>query len=111
VIRQESLEGSKARELNKLAADKLGISEGKALKVRSEVTQEVVEQKLSLSETRILVEETLRKYRGTPEKSSAGQRAIKQINQINLDEISADDLLELQEVMQQKLSYLTSLLR
>jgi ParB family transcriptional regulator, chromosome partitioning protein len=111
VIRQESLEGSKARELNKLAADKLGVSEGKALKVRSEVTQEVVEQKLSLSETRILVEETLRKYRGTPEKSSAGQRAIKQINQINLDEISADDLLELQEVMQQKLTYLTSLLR
>jgi ParB family transcriptional regulator, chromosome partitioning protein len=111
VIRQESLEGSKARELNKLAADKLGISAGKALKVRIEVTQQVVEQKLSLSETRILVEETLRQHRGTPEKSSAGQRAIKQINQINLDEISADDLLELQEVMQQKLTYLTSLIR
>jgi ParB family transcriptional regulator, chromosome partitioning protein len=111
VIRQEALEGSKARELYKLSADKLNLTEGKALKVRCDATQQVVAQRLSLNETRILVENLLRKYRGTPDTSSAGQRAIKQISQMNLDEMSAEDLVELQMVMQEKLSYLKSLLR
>lgn len=64
-IRVDGLESSKAREINKISAEKLGITHSKAKKLRSGLTTQVIKDRLALTKTKLLVNEILQKHLNT----------------------------------------------
>ncbi|MBD1913179.1 ParB/RepB/Spo0J family partition protein [Leptolyngbya sp. FACHB-8] len=106
VIKSEGLESSKARELNKLTAELLEVSESKARSIRLEVSEKVVQEKLPLSQTKALVKDTLKQYQTTNSKvkqPKVAEKAIKTIQSIELQEIEQDQLEELRQALKNKL--------
>ncbi len=65
-IREYGLEGSKAKQIDRLTPEYLGQSDEAALKIRSEVIQQITEDKLSLIETKLLIEEIVDTHAPTP---------------------------------------------
>lgn len=65
-IREYGLEGSKAKQIDRLTPEYLGQSDEAALKIRSEVIQQITEDKLSLIETKLLIEEIVDTHVPTP---------------------------------------------
>lgn len=61
-IRVDGLESSKAREINKISAEKLGIENSKVKKLRSDLIAQVIKENLALTKTKVLVNEILQKY-------------------------------------------------
>jgi ParB family transcriptional regulator, chromosome partitioning protein len=110
IIRQEGLEGSKARELNRLSTKHLNLDESEANDVRRNITDQVIQQDLSLVEIKKLVEDTIRQYQGAVVPESAGSRFIKQINKMDVSDLSEDDLKELRKALDAKLKEVRSLL-
>ena len=116
-IRNLGLKGVHALALNKLSAKNLKISERKAKSVRVEKTKQVIEKKLSASETRKLVKEVLAKYEGSESKSRRELKAIVKAK-VNLEELSdevlakadASQLKSLEEVLRQKLAAIETIL-
>lgn len=105
-IREKGLEGSKVRELNKLSSDQLGIDEARSLELRIEITQKVIQEKLSLSQTKALVKETLRKYKFPNTSTNHDKKivkTVKTIQSINLAGIERVQLAELRQALQGKL--------
>ncbi|MGI0484930.1 ParB/RepB/Spo0J family partition protein [Pantanalinema rosaneae CENA516] len=106
VIKAEGLESSKARELSKLTAEQLEVSESKARTIRAEVTEKVIQEKLSLSQIKALVKETLRQHQttsSTTKQPKTVKKTIKAIQDIELQEIERDQLKELQQALKSKL--------
>ncbi len=56
-IREYGIEGSKAKQIDRLTPEYLGQSDEDALKIRADVIQQITEDKLSLIETKLLIEE------------------------------------------------------
>jgi ParB family chromosome partitioning protein len=112
-IREEGLEGSKAKELNKLSAEQLNIKEAQALKIRSQLTQKVVQKKLSLSQTKALVKEILNQHKTSEiptSQSSKSVRTIKIIRSIDFQEIHHNQLEEIRQALQGKLEEIDKLI-
>ncbi|MBE9052482.1 ParB/RepB/Spo0J family partition protein [Nostocales cyanobacterium LEGE 11386] len=112
-IREEGLEGSKARELNKLSAEQLNIDEARTLKIRIHLTQRVIQEKLSLSQTKALVKETLNQHKSS--KTSANQnrkfvKTIKTIDSIEVKGIQHTQLEEIRQALQKKLDEINSII-
>lgn len=111
-IRQAGIESSKARELNKLSAEALGVDGDRALEIRSQIVQEVVEEKLSLSQIKTLVKDTLSQQ--TPSTNPANQqlaKAVKRIESITVNGLEATQLKEVRQALQKKLKEIDALLR
>ena len=60
-IRETGLEGSKVLELKRLSPKFLGVDQKTAEKIRSQITQKVLQDKLSLSQIKKLVHQTIQK--------------------------------------------------
>jgi ParB family transcriptional regulator, chromosome partitioning protein len=110
IIRKEGLEGSKARELNRLSSKYLNLGESEAQGVREIVTHQAIQQDLSLVEIKKLVEDTIRQYQGEIIAEASGNRFAKQISKMDLSQLNDDDLKELRKVLELKLKEVKSLL-
>ncbi|AFZ28362.1 ParB-like partition protein (plasmid) [Cylindrospermum stagnale PCC 7417] len=105
-IRDEGLEGSKARELNKLSAEQLNIDEAQSLEIRVQLTRRVIQEKLSLSRIKVLVKDILKQYKSsdtsTDQKKKMGQ-TVKTIQSINFEGIKHNQLEEIRQALEEKL--------
>lgn len=113
VIRSEGLETSKVRELNKLSSEQMKIDESKALMIRTQVTNRVIEEKLSLSQTKTLVKQTLEQYSTSNSKAKQNKqmdKTIKDIQSINLKILEQTRLIKLRQVLQEKLDEIKTLM-
>ncbi|MBD2416033.1 hypothetical protein FACHB389_34710 [Nostoc calcicola FACHB-389] len=105
-IREAGLEGSKARELNKLSAIQLNINEVQASKVRIKLTEKVIKEKLSLSQTKALVKETLNQHKSSqpsPNQNRKLIKTVKTIRSIELTGIYNNELEEIRQALQGKI--------
>lgn len=106
VIKAEGLESSKARELSKLTAEQLEVSETKARTIRAEATEKVIREKLSLSQIKALVKDTLKQHQTTnptTKQPRIAEKTIKAIQSIELQEIEQDQLEGLRQALKNKL--------
>jgi ParB family transcriptional regulator, chromosome partitioning protein len=111
-IRQVGIEPSKARELNKLSSEFLGVTDDDALKTRSQMLQKVMEEKLSLSQVKALVKDTLNQPE--PTTNTANQqisKVIKRIETIGIEGLESTHLKEVRQALQKKLKEIDALLR
>jgi ParB family transcriptional regulator, chromosome partitioning protein len=111
-IRQVGIEPSKARELNKLSSEFLGGTDDNALKIRSQILQKVIEEKLSLSQIKTLVKDTF--SQPDPTINVANQqmsRMVKRIETIRIDGLESADLKEVRQALQKKLKEIDAVLR
>lgn len=112
VIRSEGLESSKVRELNKLSSEQLRIDESEASVIRTQITQQVVQEKLSLSQTKTLVKQILDKYKdsnGQSQHEKQIDKTIKDIKSINLKDLEQIRLTQLRQVLLEKLNEIEQL--
>jgi len=111
-IREAGIESSKARELNKLSAESLGVDNDCATALRSQVIQKVVQEKLSLSQIKTLVKDTLTQQ-ASPTKPADHQiaKTVKRIETIGIDGLEAAQLKEVRQALQKKLKEIDALLR
>jgi ParB family transcriptional regulator, chromosome partitioning protein len=65
-IREYGIEGSKAKQIDRLTPQYLGQSDEDAIKARAEVIQQIAEDKLSLMETKVLVDDIIDSHSPTP---------------------------------------------
>ncbi len=106
VVRREGLEASKAKELDKLSAQQLNTDEECALTIRTQATQKVVQEKLSLSQIKVLVKEIIN--RNNPSEAGVKQlkkvnKAIKSIQEMSFKGMNRTHLQELQQILEAKL--------
>lgn len=117
-IRERGLSGPAAIALQTLNAKNLGISESRARSARMKAIASVIDENLSVSDTRQLVATIRAKYGQSP--GGRSRREVKQIRAIAtdlqklspevLDGAHPDQLVELQQVLQEKLAQIQSLL-
>jgi ParB family chromosome partitioning protein len=102
-IRDSALEAGKARELNRLSAKNLDKSEKQALSIRQKMTTQVIEQRLSILDVKILVDKLLKQAKGITEEDSQGKKILQQLNRIVLDDLSIEELALIQEALEEKI--------
>jgi ParB family chromosome partitioning protein len=105
-IRQEGIDGSKARELDKLSLERLNVDEKTAKSIRVGATRQVIEEKCSLAQTRSLVKKLL--AQNNPEKTRSKQTSkidkfVRNIRSVNIEKIEPSTLAILKQVLQEKL--------
>lgn len=113
-IRTSGLKGVHAMCLQKLSAKNLGKTEKKAQSIRLKTTQKVIEEKLSIKETRKLVSEAMSSFAASspkpPIKRKQVDRIIGRVQSISLEKIEPEQLTQLKEALQQKLREIESVL-
>lgn len=105
-IREEGLESSKAKELNKLSATQLKINETQARKVRIQLTEKVIQEKLSLSQTKALVKEILKRHKSsenTTNQNSKIIKTVKTIGALEFEGLAYNQLKEIRQALEGKL--------
>lgn len=110
VIKQTGLEGSKAKVIAKLTSEALRIDEPDASQLRCEMAWKVIKEELSLTQTRALVNELLKKHnssRSTEDRDL--EKLKKQIQSIKFTEIPCDRLKEVEKLLKDKLKELRQL--
>jgi ParB family transcriptional regulator, chromosome partitioning protein len=111
-IRQVGIEPSKARELNKLSSEFLGVTEDNALKIRSQMLQKVIEEKLSLSQIKALVKDTLSQPEPTTDIANQQMsKMVKRIETISIEGLESTHLREVRQALQKKLKEIDAILR
>ncbi len=117
-IRESGLFGVHAIALQKLSAKNLELSEKKAQAIRVETTHKVIAEKQSISQTRKLVSEIITLHAKTepiPQKKvkqvSAAARSLQQLSSEIFAQADPSQLIEFQEVLQQKLAEIEEILK
>lgn len=91
---------------NKLSATQLKLNEAQSRKIRVQLGQRVIQEKLSLSQTKALVKETLSQYKSANISSNENKkvnRTVKTIRSINFEEFHHNQLEEVRQALQSKL--------
>jgi ParB family transcriptional regulator, chromosome partitioning protein len=106
IIRSHGLEGSKARELNRLSAEQLQQSEATAFKIRAALAEETVQERYSLNEIRSRVNELIQQYNPSqPQKGVSCKQLLKVIESLEIAQVRSNkDLEALHKALQNKLS-------
>ncbi len=116
-MRKLGLKGVHATALSKLSAKNLGLSESEAQSIRVNATTEVIAEKLSAVQTRRLVQEIISSTLNSPEvvrqfkqvKLATGN--LKKLSPEMLEQAEVDQLVELQDVLRQKLAEIEAVLK
>jgi ParB family transcriptional regulator, chromosome partitioning protein len=117
-IRQLGLKGVHAMALSKLSAKNLVLPEEEAQPIRVQATNRVIAEKLSVTQTRKLVQEIINSnlddFPGAARqlkqvKLAAGN--LKKLSPQVLEQAEVDQLVELQEVLRQKLAEIEAVLK
>ena len=106
-IRAGNLKASQALTLQRLSAKKLNLSEVKAQNIRSQATTSVIEQELSLAQTKTLVGELISQY--APKKkavkpATAVPTILQNLQTLSLKELDKSQLEELRQELLAKLT-------
>ncbi|MGR3279722.1 ParB/RepB/Spo0J family partition protein [Acaryochloris marina NIES-2412] len=105
-IRESHLKAAHAMVLQRLSAKKLKKSETQAKRLRVKATKQVTVEKLSLAETKKLVEELIAKY-APKEKSKSNQSAttavLRELKKLSLSGVKQPHLLKFRQELQSKL--------
>ena len=117
-IRKLGLKGVHATALSKLSAKNLGLSESEAQSIRVNATTQVIAEKLSAVQTRRLVQSIIS---STLANSPGAVRQFKQVKLATgnlkklspemLEQAEVDQLVELQDVLRQKLAFIEAVLK
>jgi ParB family chromosome partitioning protein len=105
-IRKEGIDGSKARELDKLSEERLNVDEKTAKSIRVGATRQVIEEKYSLSQTRSLVKQLLAQQNPVTTLSKRKlkiDKFVQTIREVKIAEIEPETLVILKQVLQEKL--------
>jgi len=116
-IRNLGLKGVHAIALQKLSAKNLNLSQAKAKRVREDLTKKVVQENLSVLQTRKLVNEEISKYSPSPESAIDANKQLSKIKK-SVDLISSDllrsadptSLRDVYDLLKQKMSEIESLI-
>jgi ParB family transcriptional regulator, chromosome partitioning protein len=101
-IREYGIEGSKAKQIDRLTPEYLGQSDEDALKIRAEVIQQVTEDKLSLIETKMLIEDTIDTHVPTPViKPDRVLQVTGKVNKLLADINTAQELADLERALKE----------
>jgi ParB family chromosome partitioning protein len=116
-IRNLGLKGVHAIALQKLSAKNLNLSQAKAKRVREDLTKKVVQENLSVLQTRKIVNEAIAKYSPSQEGTSDANKQLGKIKQsVNLisadllTSADADSLRDVYDLLKQKMTEIESLL-
>ncbi len=111
-IRQDGLESSKAREVNRLSPDKLDTSDSSALKIRQGLTQKIISQKLALSEVKQAVHQLLEQHNPTQNNrnKTASAQLASTLKNTPIDMDQPEDLKILLKALQAKIIEVKGLL-
>ena len=103
-IQTLGLESSKSRELNRLTSNNLKLEETKATKIRKKLTQQVIDQRISLTEVKNQVNQLIQQYHPKQKKQKSGGAAqvILLLKDTDLSSDSMDDLTTLLVALQEK---------
>ncbi len=114
---RSGLKGVHAMALQKLSAKKLGLTEEEAQSIRVKITQKVIAEKLSIIATRKLVAEVIASQTKTPATINTDTKAViqasRRLQQVSLESLKKTEpsqLVELQEVLRQKLAEIEQVL-
>ncbi|NJN85851.1 MAG: ParB N-terminal domain-containing protein [Leptolyngbyaceae cyanobacterium SL_7_1] len=112
LIRQTGLEGSKVLELKRLSPKFLGADQQTSEKIREQVTQKVLEDKLSLSHIRKLVNQTIQAQNPpqSPSKDRKASTTLQLIQSIQPTTIDKNHLAELRKALYAKLQEIDAVL-
>lgn len=112
-IREQGLGGMQAKALQQLSSKKLGLSEAAARKVRSRVTKQVLEKKLSVTQVRQLVTAEIARH-NQQKNSATGKKQvdgiIQRVRSMPIEKVGREQLALLKEALQQKLQEIESVL-
>lgn len=88
-----------------MSADQLNVNEDQALSIRAEVTQKAIQEKLSLSQIKSLVKDTLKQYRNSEISinNKVIEKTVNMIRAINSREIQRSQLVEIRQALLEKL--------
>ncbi|MCY7332709.1 MAG: ParB/RepB/Spo0J family partition protein [Pseudanabaena sp. CAN_BIN31] len=116
-IRNLGLKGVHAIALQKLSAKNLNLSQAKAKKLREDLTKKVVQENLSVLQTRKIVSEAIAKYSPSQKSASDANKQLGKIKQsVNLisadllTSADADSLRDVYDLLKQKMTEIESLL-
>jgi ParB family transcriptional regulator, chromosome partitioning protein len=103
-IQTLGLESSKSRELNRLTSNNLKVEELKATEIRKNLTQQVINQRLSLTEVKNQVNQLIQQYNPKQQKhkSDGIAQVILVLKETDLSSDSVDDLTTLLAILQAK---------
>lgn len=113
-IREQGLKGAHALALTVISAKTLKTSERQATKERIAATNRVIEQELTVAKTRELVAQIKAKY-VKPETSQSKEvttvvRGVEKLSKTVMTSTSTEQLTELRQILQQKLSEIDEIL-
>lgn len=116
-IRNLGLKGVHAIALQKLSAKNLNLSQAKAKRLREDLTKKVIQENLSVLQTRKLVNEAIAKYSPSPESTINANKQLGKIKQ-SVDLISSDllrsadptSLRDIYNLLKQKMTEIESLI-
>ena len=111
-IQTQGLESSKSRELNRLNTNQLKLDEPKAGKIRKKLTQQVIEQRLSLTEVKAKVNQLIQQHnpKQKSQKTAVSIQLIEVLKATDCSLDSADDLAKLLSVLNSKVLEIESLI-
>lgn len=104
-IRQSGLGTNHARLLQQLNAKKLRVSEAKALRVRQDVIAQVLEQRLTIAETRVLVRKLTAEYNPERKDNSLNRTVeswIQNVSEISVENVEQEQLEKLLATLEAK---------
>ena len=115
-IRNLGLKGVHAIALQKLSAKNLNLSQAKSKRLREDLTKKVIQENLSVLQTRKLVNEAIAKYSPSPESTINANKQLGKIKQ-SVDLISSDllrsadptSLRDVYDLLKQKMTEIKSL--
>jgi len=117
-IREQGLKGSQAMVLQQLSAKNLEVKPKKADTLRQQATTKVIQEKLSVTQTRVLVQEILRAHKtssreaGSPAKSVfTVTKGVQKLSVELLARLETSKLEDLQQLLEKKLEDIGEVLK
>ncbi|WP_013335103.1 ParB/RepB/Spo0J family partition protein [Gloeothece verrucosa] len=112
-IRTQGLGGHHAKVLQQISAEKLGLTDQEAQKIRSSIISEVIEQRLSVAATRQRVAQVISSVgeSNKSQKQEPGAVMLETLEKIQVNEISPNNLKALETLLKQKLKEIKTILK
>lgn len=103
-IRQSGLGANHARSLQKLNSKNLKVEETKALKIRQDATSQVLQERLTVAQTRFLVAQTIAEHapETKPKPSHQISSLIRDVSATKIEDIQQEQLRDLLAVLEAK---------
>lgn len=117
-IREQGLKGSQAMVLQQLSAKNLEVKPKKADTLRQQATTKVIQEKLSVTQTRALIREILRAYKTSLREASSPTKSVsivtKGVEKLSLEllaTLETPKLEDLQQLLEKKLEDIGAVLK